>query len=97
MIIAGLATIFVLAYSKPQIAALGFIALVGFLFVASFVGFLFFRVLISSVYPAVSTTILFGVMLAANLRSAALARPGVGYSTTSSKQLGAPAYDEVSS
>ncbi len=74
VVVGGLVTIFALPYSRPPVAALAFLALITFAMLAAFVGFYAFGLLLAAIYPVVSSSIVFGVMLAANLRSAEAAR-----------------------
>lgn len=74
LIATGLLTIFALPYRQPSFA----IAIVGvavlLMLGGEFASFRFFRLLFSSIYPAFSTVVVFGVMLGSNLRTAEAAR-----------------------
>ncbi|MGO9605068.1 MAG: CHASE2 domain-containing protein [Candidatus Binataceae bacterium] len=74
MIVGGLLTIFALPYSRPAAASIVFAALVVIIVVTAFAGFYLFNLLIAGTFPAVSSAVVFSVMLAANLRSAEAAR-----------------------
>jgi adenylate cyclase len=69
VIVTGLLTIFLLPYSRPSTATVGFIAMAAIVLAASFASFVWFQVLVAGVYVIVSSTFVFGVMLVWNLIS----------------------------
>jgi len=74
VLLLGLLTIFVLPYRSPSIAIAVIGSVAGVLLVGQFAGFLFFKLLLNTIYPVISTLMVFGVMLASNLRSTEAAR-----------------------
>jgi serine phosphatase RsbU (regulator of sigma subunit) len=74
MLIAGLVVIFALPHAKPRTASTVFLAIVVILIAAAFASFKFSRLLLDAAFPVVSTTLVFGVMLSENLRSAETGR-----------------------
>jgi adenylate cyclase len=69
VIVTGLLTIFALPYSRPSMAALGFLAMAATVLVVTFVCFAWFQVLVAGLYAILSSMIIFGVMLVWNLIS----------------------------
>jgi len=69
VVVTGLLTIFALPYSRPTMAAIGFVAMAAIVLAASFASFVWFQVLVAGLYVVVSSTIVFGVMLVWNLIS----------------------------
>jgi len=74
VLVAGLVIIFALPYANPRTAAAGFLGIVAILFVAALVSFKFSKVLLDGIYPALSSALVFGVMLSENLRVAEAGR-----------------------
>jgi adenylate cyclase len=83
----GLLTIFALPYRRPSFA----IAVVGVAVVLLLAGelasFRLFKLLFSTMYPALSTLVIFSVMLASNLRSAEAARRGLSADLAHERQM----------
>jgi len=70
----GLLTIFALPYRRPSIAIALVLGTAVLLLVGEFASFRLFTLLLSTIFPTVSMLVVFGVMLASNLRSAEAAR-----------------------
>ncbi len=74
VMLVGLLTIFAVPYRRPS-AAIAFVTAVAIvLLMGEFTAFRLFKLLFSTIYPALSTLVVFGVMLGSNLRSAEAAR-----------------------
>jgi adenylate cyclase len=69
VIATGLLTIFALPYSRPSMAAIGFVAMTATVLAATFASFVWYQVLVAGLYAIVSSSIIFGVMLVWNLIS----------------------------
>jgi serine phosphatase RsbU (regulator of sigma subunit) len=69
VIVTGLLTIFALPYSRPSLAAIGFVAMAATVLALTFASFVWFQVLVAGLYAVVSAMIVFGVMLVWNLIS----------------------------
>src|SRR5262249_41773746 len=69
VIVTGLLTIFALPYSRPSLAATGFVAMAATVLAATFASFVWYQVLVAGLYAIVSSSIIFGVMLVWNLIS----------------------------
>ncbi len=74
MLVAGLVIIFALPYESPRIAGTALLSLVAILFVSALASFKFSKLLLDGVYPALSSMLVFGVMLSENLRVAEAGR-----------------------
>ena len=70
VLVAGLVIIFVLPYESPRIAGAALLCLIAILFVSALASFKFSKLLLDGVYPALSSALVFGVMLSENLRVA---------------------------
>ena len=70
VLVAGLVIIFVLPYESPRIAGAALLCLVAMLLVSAVTSFKFSKLLLDGVYPALSSALVFGVMLSENLRVA---------------------------
>jgi adenylate cyclase len=70
VLIAGLVIIFALPYQNPRIAGAALLCLVAILFASALASFKFSKLLLDGVYPALSSVLVFGVMLSENLRVA---------------------------
>jgi serine phosphatase RsbU (regulator of sigma subunit) len=68
VLVAGLVIIFALPYSSPRIAGASLLGIVALLFGSALGSFKFSELLLDGVYPALSSTLVFGVMLSENLR-----------------------------
>ena len=71
---AGLFVIFALPYRIPRLAIAMGLGIVAIILGAAFASFASSRILLDGGYPAVSTILVFGVMLATNLRASEYAR-----------------------
>jgi adenylate cyclase len=69
-LIAGLVIVFVLPYGNPRIASAALVSIVVILFGVAFASFKFSKLLLDGAYPALSSMLVFGVMLSENLRVA---------------------------
>jgi serine phosphatase RsbU (regulator of sigma subunit) len=74
VLVAGLVIIFALPYESPRIAGAALLSLVAILFVSALASFKFSKLLLDGVYPALSSMLVFGVMLSENLRVAEAGR-----------------------
>ncbi len=74
VLVAGLIIVFVLPYENPRTAAAMFLGVIVLLFVSALGSFEFSKLLLDSVYPALSSALVFGVMLSENLRVAEAGR-----------------------
>jgi len=74
VLVAGLVIVFALPYANPRTAAAAFLGIVAILFVSALASFKFSRLLLDGVYPALSSALVFGVMLSENLRVAEAGR-----------------------
>src|SRR3984957_18206197 len=74
VLIAGLVVVFALPYESPRMAAAAFLAIVAILFGSALVSFKFSKLLLDGIYPALSSALVFGVMLSENLRVAEAGR-----------------------
>ncbi|HLI80132.1 MAG TPA: CHASE2 domain-containing protein [Candidatus Binataceae bacterium] len=74
VMLVGLLTIFAVPYRRPSTAIAVVTAVAVVLLVGEFASFRLFKVLFSTIYPALSTLAVFGVMLGSNLRAAESAR-----------------------
>jgi adenylate cyclase len=70
VIVAGLVIVFLLPYKNPRVASAALLGIVAILFGAAFASFKFSELLLDGVYPALSSMLVFGVMLSENLRVA---------------------------
>jgi serine phosphatase RsbU (regulator of sigma subunit) len=87
IVLAGVLTIFALPYRRPRIAIGVVVGLVALMVGCEFLSFRIFKLLFSSVYPAFSTIVVFGVMLGSNLRAAEAARRRVSFELDSERQV----------
>ncbi|MGC2275084.1 MAG: PP2C family protein-serine/threonine phosphatase, partial [Candidatus Binatus sp.] len=74
VLIAGLVVVFALPYENPRMAAAAFLCIVAILFGAALVSFEWSKLLLDGIYPALSSALVFGVMLSENLRVAEAGR-----------------------
>jgi serine phosphatase RsbU (regulator of sigma subunit) len=74
VLIAGLVVVFALPYENPRMAAAAFLCIVAILFGAALVSFEVSKLLLDGIYPALSSALVFGVMLSENLRVAEAGR-----------------------
>ena len=74
VLVAGLVVIFALPHANPRTASAVFIAIVVLLIASALASFKFSKQLLDAAYPVLSTTLVFGVMLSENLRSAEAGR-----------------------
>ena len=74
VLVAGLIIIFALPYTNPRTAAAAFLGIVAILLVSALVSFKFSKLLLDGIYPALSSALVFGVMLSENLRVAETGR-----------------------
>jgi adenylate cyclase len=74
VIVAGLVVVFALPYENPRMAAAVFLGIVAILFGSALVSFKFSKLLLDGIYPALSSALVFGVMLSENLRVAEAGR-----------------------
>jgi adenylate cyclase len=74
VLVAGLVIIFALPYESPRIAGTALLSLVAILFVSALASFKFSKLLLDGIYPALSSMLVFGVMLSENLRVAEAGR-----------------------
>ena len=74
VLIAGLVVIFALPYENPRMAAVMFLCIVAILFASALASFKFSKLLLDGIYPALSSALVFGVMLSENLRVAEAGR-----------------------
>lgn len=69
-LVAGLVIVFVLPYENPRMASAALVSIVVILCGVAFASFKFSKLLLDGVYPALSSMLVFGVMLSENLRVA---------------------------
>jgi adenylate cyclase len=93
---AGLVIIFTLPYRHPRVASAIFAGLVLLLLGAGFVSFRRFHLLLDGTYPAFVVIATFGVMLAASLRAAEVARRRLGAALQSERESKARLEGELS-
>ena len=74
MLLAGLVIIFSLPYENPRIAGASLLFIVAILFGSALASFKFSKLLLDGIYPALSSVLVFGVMLSENLRVAETGR-----------------------
>jgi adenylate cyclase len=74
VLIAGLVVVFALPYENPRMAAVMFLCIVAILFGSALASFKFSKLLLDGIYPALSSALVFGVMLSENLRVAEAGR-----------------------
>jgi adenylate cyclase len=74
VLIAGLVIVYVLPYESPRTAAAAFLGIVAILLISALASFKFSKLLLDGVYPVLSSTLVFGVMLSENLRVAEAGR-----------------------
>ncbi len=74
VLVAGLVVIFALPYENPRMAAVMFLCIVAILFASAVGSFKFSKLLLDGIYPALSSALVFGVMLSENLRVAEAGR-----------------------
>jgi serine phosphatase RsbU (regulator of sigma subunit) len=96
IIVTGLLTIFALPYSRPSLAAIGFVAMAATVLAATFVSFVWFQVLVAGVYAIVSSTIIFGVMLVWSLISTEAGRHRLAVELEHRRQIEARIDGELS-
>jgi serine phosphatase RsbU (regulator of sigma subunit)/CHASE2 domain-containing sensor protein len=70
VLLAGLIVVFALPYDSPRVAAAALVVLLGVLVGVSVANFRISKILLDGVYAALSSTIVFGVMLSESLRVA---------------------------
>jgi adenylate cyclase len=96
IIVTGLLTIFALPYSRPSLAAIGFVAIAAAVLAATFVSFVWFQILVAGVYAIVSSTIIFGVMLVWSLISTEAGRHRLAVELEHRRQIEARIDGELS-
>jgi serine phosphatase RsbU (regulator of sigma subunit)/CHASE2 domain-containing sensor protein len=69
LLVAGLITIFALPYRRAWPACTGFFALAALIAGIALASFSFYKLMLDGVYPVLASGIVFGVLLAANLRA----------------------------
>ena len=74
ILVAGLVVIFALPYQNPRIAGTALLVIVAILLGSAIASFEFSKLLLDGVYPALSSALVFGVMLSENLRVAEAGR-----------------------
>ena len=74
ILVAGLVVIFALPYQNPRIAGPALLVIVAILLGSAIASFDFSKLLLDGVYPALSSALVFGVMLSENLRVAEAGR-----------------------
>ena len=74
VLLAGLIIIFSLPYQNPRIAGAALLCIVAILFGSALASFKFSKLLLDGIYPALSSVMVFGVMLSENLRVAEAGR-----------------------
>ncbi len=74
VLLAGLVIIFSLPYENPRIAGAALLFIVALLFSSALASFKFSKFLLDGIYPALSSVMVFGVMLSENLRVAEAGR-----------------------
>jgi signal transduction histidine kinase len=74
VLVAGLVVVFALPYATPRVASPVFLVIVALPLGSAVASFKFSKLLLDGVYPALSSTIVFGVMLSENLRVAQAGR-----------------------
>lgn len=74
VLVAGLVIIFALPYENPRLAGAALLCIVAMLFGSAVVSFKFSKLLLDGIYPALSSALVFGVMLSENLRVAEAGR-----------------------
>ena len=74
VLLAGLVIIFSLPYENPRIAGAALLCIVAILFSSALASFKFSKLLLDGIYPALSSVMVFGVMLSENLRVAEAGR-----------------------
>ena len=74
ILVAGLIVIFALPYQNPRIAGTTLLVIVAILLGSAIASFEFSKLLLDGVYPALSSALVFGVMLSENLRVAEAGR-----------------------
>jgi adenylate cyclase len=73
-LVAGLVIIFALPYENPRIAGAALLFIIAILFCSALASFKFSKLLLDGIYPALSSALVFGVMLSENLRVAEAGR-----------------------
>jgi adenylate cyclase len=74
VLLAGLVIIFSLPYESPRIAGAALLFIVALLFSSALASLKFSKLLLDGIYPALSSVMVFGVMLSENLRVAEAGR-----------------------
>ncbi|MFZ2061150.1 MAG: CHASE2 domain-containing protein [Candidatus Binatus sp.] len=74
VLLAGLIIIFSLPYQNPRVAGAALLCIVAILFGSALASFKFSKLLLDGIYPALSSVMVFGVMLSENLRVAEAGR-----------------------
>lgn len=74
VLLAGLVIIFLLPYENPRMAGAALLCIVAILFGSALASFKFSKLLLDGIYPALSSVMVFGVMLSENLRVAEAGR-----------------------
>jgi signal transduction histidine kinase len=74
MLVAGLVVIFAVRYTRPRMASATFLVIVALLLGSEVATFKFSKLLLDGLYPALSSAIVFGIMLSENLRIAQAGR-----------------------
>jgi adenylate cyclase len=74
VLVAGLVVVFALPYENPRMASVALVGIVAILFGSALASFKFSKLLLDGIYPALSSVLVFGVMLSENLRVAEAGR-----------------------
>jgi adenylate cyclase len=74
VLVAGFVIIFALPYSNPRIAGAALLCIVAILLGSALASFKVSKLLLDGIYPALSSALVFGVMLSENLRAAEASR-----------------------
>jgi len=74
LLVAGLVIIFAFPYENPRLAGAALLFIVAILFASALASFKFSKLLLDGIYPALSSALVFGVMLSENLRVAEAGR-----------------------
>jgi serine phosphatase RsbU (regulator of sigma subunit) len=87
VMLVGLLTIFAVPYRRPSAAIAVVTAVAVVLLLGEFASFRLFKLLFSTIFPAISTLVVFGVMLGSNLRSAEAARRRLSAALDQERQM----------
>ena len=87
VLVAGLVVIFALPYENPRMAAVMFLCIVAILFASAVGSFKFSKLLLDGIYPALSSALVFGVMLSENLRVAEAGRRRLAFELQHEREM----------